>query len=162
MAMGNALVGEWPEPFAGLHLWRIRWQKDQVESFRNDQVRSAMPSCLIKYQDHLFARTDTHRTGKMGESNTHDRDLDRWEQHPFGLACLRVDKAVDVHPPITRLDSHPRTAVLAHPNPPEQGLETNTMFVKGPQFNLCVRVGKLSLDYLFRKGFFSPRMANSA
>jgi hypothetical protein len=47
----HAFIGQGPEPFAGLQFGRVVWQKDQMESFRDDQLGAAMPTRPIKHED---------------------------------------------------------------------------------------------------------------
>ena len=71
-----------------------------------------------------------------------------WSDHGW-----RMDKAVDVHPLVTRgdLGSHGRS--LQGPDPPDDGLEADAMLIHGPEFYRDLRILLLDQSYLQRQVF---------
>ena len=67
-------------------------------------------------------------------------DVDRGHQEPTGLAALRMDKAVDVHPLIALSNHSSDWSSLWGPNSPQDGFETDAMFIHGPRFNQRFRI----------------------
>ena len=55
--IGNAFVRERPQAFARLLFRRIGWQEEQMDALGNHEVRTGMPACLIKHQQHPLGGT---------------------------------------------------------------------------------------------------------
>jgi hypothetical protein len=45
------LIGERPEPFSRLEFGRMRWQKEQMQSFGKLKLRAFVPAFLIYNQE---------------------------------------------------------------------------------------------------------------
>src|SRR2546429_5975020 len=153
VAIGDAFVGQGPESLTWLQLWRIRRQKDEMEPFWDDQLRTAMPACSIQHQDNMLARTGTDTACKLLQGQIHHGNIDPRKEQPDGSPRLRMHKAIDVHPLVARLHDHPRTHALLHPDATQQGFETDAMLIKGPEFDACLGMLPLDLGSLAGKFF---------
>lgn len=52
--IGKRLIGEWPQTLRGLEFWRMGWQKEQMEPFRNLKLGTLVPACLIDDQKNVL------------------------------------------------------------------------------------------------------------
>ncbi len=112
-----------------------------------------MPARPIQHQRNLFVRTRSDTSGKVLQGQGHHGDVDPRQEQPDGPSRLWMHKAVDVHPLIPCLHDNPRARAFPHPDPPEQGLETDAMLIEGPKFDAGGRVVLLDLGYLEREFF---------
>jgi len=49
-AIGDTLVGEWPQALTGLQFRGVGWQIEQVDALGHHELLAAMPACLIENQ----------------------------------------------------------------------------------------------------------------
>jgi hypothetical protein len=63
--IGDGLVGQGPQALAGLQFWGIGWQKEQVQSFRHDQLLAGVPPGTIQHQEDMLGWTSSDRLGKV-------------------------------------------------------------------------------------------------
>src|SRR5437667_11216723 len=89
-AIGQRLVGKWPEPLGGLHLWRIGWQEHHLDALRQRQLSTAMPARPIKDQHDLFVRPCSHFLRKRSQGAGEDLNSDRRQQQPARAPALRM------------------------------------------------------------------------
>src|SRR3954467_12347915 len=50
----DGLVGQRPQAFGGLDLWRIRRQEHQFNALRNHQIRGDVPARAVEHQDDVL------------------------------------------------------------------------------------------------------------
>lgn len=124
-----------------------------MESFGKHEVGTAMPPCSIQHQRNLFVRTSSNTSRKVLQGQGHHWDVDPRQEQPDGPSRLWMHKAVDVHPLRACLHDDPRTRAFPHPDPPEQGFETDAMLIEGPEFDTGGRMVLLDRGYLERKFF---------
>jgi hypothetical protein len=130
----------------GLQFGRVRRQKDEMQSFWKDELRTAMPPCPIKHNHKLFGRTSADAFGKVLQGQVHHLDIDPWQEQPNGVSRLRMHEAAHVHPLIACLHDDTRTRSFSHPDAAEQRLEANAMLIEGPEFDTGLRMGLLDLS----------------
>ena len=65
--IGQRLIGEWPQAFGWLHLWRIGWQKHQMDPFRNNELGAGVPPSPVQEQHHAFVWPDSCFVSKDGQ-----------------------------------------------------------------------------------------------
>ena len=85
-AIGDALVGEWPQAFTGLQFRRIGGQEEQVDTLGHDQLGAAMPTRLIEHQQHALARSCADCLGEVRQRDRKDWRRHTGQQVPLGLA----------------------------------------------------------------------------
>lgn len=152
-SIGKRLIGEGPQPLRRLKFWRMGWQKEQMESFRNLKLGTCVPACPIHDQKNvlvwphlLFLREGRQRERKSG-------DRDGGHEEPTGRATLWLYKAIEIHPAIARSHHRPNSAPFASPDATQDGFETDTVFVLTPQFNPGFWISLAQLLDLLRQFF---------
>jgi hypothetical protein len=64
-----------------------------------------------------------------------------------------MDKGVDIEPLVAMLHYRRWTLPVEHPDPTKDGLESNAVLIKGPQFDRRLRCGLLHLLERLREFF---------
>jgi hypothetical protein len=67
-SIGERLVGERPEAFCGLQLWRMRGQEEQMQPLRDHQASAFVPTGLIEHQSNVFLWPCSSLFGKGRQS----------------------------------------------------------------------------------------------
>ena len=67
----DALAEEWPEVFGGLDLRRVRWLKNEVDSFGNDELPGGVARRLVQQDDDALLLVSTDLLGKAFEGDVH-------------------------------------------------------------------------------------------
>ena len=73
------------------------------------KLPAAMPTRLIKYQQHALGRACADRLGEEGKRDGKELCRHAGNQIPLGVASARLHKRVDVEPLVALLNSHART-----------------------------------------------------
>lgn len=76
MPIGEGLVGQRPQPLAGLKFGRVGRQEEQVQSFRHIQLLAGVPPGSIQHQQNAPGGTGSHRLGKVGQSQGENLNRD--------------------------------------------------------------------------------------
>ena len=84
--IGHALIGERQQALAGLQLWSVGRQKQQVDALRNYELMTAMPARLVEHQQHALRRSCADRQGEEGKRNGEDLCRHTGQQIPLALA----------------------------------------------------------------------------
>jgi hypothetical protein len=152
-AIGQRLVRKRPQPLGRLHLWRIGWQEQQVDTLWELELSTAVPPCPIQNQHDLFVWSCSHLVGKSGQGAGEHLNIHAGQQQPTGLPTLRMDKGKDLHPFIALGHWGFHRCSLCGPDPSQDGLETDTVLVHRPELNLRLGVLLLHKGYLLRNFF---------
>ena len=149
VTIGDGLIGERPQSFAGLQFWRVGRQKDKMDASWDNDFPTFEPARSIEYQDDVPIRTSANRLRELGESNAEDLDVYRREQEPLTLPQFGMHEPVHVEPFIPVLYPNNRAMPSERPDAPDDGLEAHAMLVHSPQLYLGSRMGLLNLLDLF-------------
>src|SRR3954453_10848888 len=155
----EVLVGEWliqdgPEVLGGLKLGRVWGQVDEVDGpdpIRHDQVRFGVPAGVVELQhdDPLASRPGLAR--KQRQQRGKERLRDAVRDVPEGLARGRLHEGGDVEPLVAVVAQCDGPLPLGRPDPAQDRLQPNAVFVGGPDLNRRVRVlGPLLSDGLLQ------------
>lgn len=151
--IGKRLIGERPEALSGLQLGRVGWQKEQVKSFRNHQIRTFVPTSLIEHQENVLVWPNLLFLCEGGQRDGEGCGVDGGQEQPTRLSAFRLHKPVQMHPliPLTDHRSHP--APCARPHATQDGLESNAVFILAPEFNTSVGIRLVQLFHLLGEVF---------
>lgn len=133
--IGQWLVGQRPQMLCRLNFRRVRGQEHQLYAFRNLQVIGDMPSCAIKDQDNMLARTSADLTGKGCENGTEQCRVDAVHDIPHHLAGRRTDKAVHMKPLEPMVAMGDGTAAARGPDRPKDRLQSDSVLIERPDFD---------------------------
>ena len=124
-----------------------------MQPFRNDQLSTLVPACLIEDQQQVFLRSDSLFVSEHSERERKGCGMNRWHEQPTGLAALGLHKPREIHPLIARSDDGSQAGSLARPDAAEDRFEPDAVFILTPQLNagLGIRLAEL-LDF-FREFF---------
>jgi hypothetical protein len=148
--IGERLIGERPQTFGWLQLRRMRWQKEQMQSFGNHKITAFVPACLIENEKDVLVWPSPLLLDEGSKSKRKGRCVDGRHEQPGSLSALWLHKTVEVHPLIARSDQRPDPASFPRPGATQDRFEANAMFILTPQFNLSVWIRlMLFLDLLW-------------
>ena len=82
----NRLVGQRPQAFGGLDLWRVRWQEHQFNAFRNHQILGDMPARAVEHQDDVLVGTGADLGGERRQERAEQGGVDAVGDEPHDLA----------------------------------------------------------------------------
>jgi hypothetical protein len=128
-AIGNALVGERPQPLAGLQLGRIGWQEEQLNTIGDHKVGTGMPTRLIEHQQYPLGGTCSDRTSKVRQGNREHLGIHGGQQEPLGRTRSRMDETVDVEPLEAMLYRDTRPRAFAYPDTTHDRFEADPMLI---------------------------------
>jgi hypothetical protein len=119
-----------------------------VDVVRDPQALGAVPACTIQYQHDLLLGSGSHLPGKGSQLGLEHRDVHAGGQMKDGPAWGGMDKAYHVAPFIAMLHGGTQTLAVATPDLVQDRLESNAMFVDGPQLDagLWERWGDLAQE----------------
>ncbi len=100
----------------------MRWQKEQMEPLGNTQGSALVPACLIHDQDKGFVRPNPLFLSEDCQCQGKGFRIDGGQKEPTGLAALRLDKAVQIHPLIARSNHCPNLSAFLGPHAAQDGL----------------------------------------
>jgi hypothetical protein len=147
-------IAQSPQPFRWLHLRRICWLKYHMHALRYHHGIAAVPAGLIDHQHDLLALSRPDCRSKLGQHQRPHCHRDPWQQQPEALPTVRTHKPVQIGPFVARLNRHKRTLPFLAPDPPQDRLEADAMFILAPDFHTGVRMLGLDLGDGLRKRFF--------
>lgn len=132
--IGNALIGQRPEPLGGLEFWGIRRKKAEANTLRHDDLRTGVPAGIVDNDDDGFVRPRARVTGEGVEDLLKQGNIDAVGHPPFDAASCGLHEAVEIYPLIfVRADSDRSLSALG-PYSAQNGFETETVFVERPDF----------------------------
>jgi hypothetical protein len=73
--------------------------------------------------------------GEFLEGQRHHFRRNRWQNQPERLPIGRANEAVQIEPFVPRVDPEDGCLVWPDPDAPDDRLESQSMFVKGPYLN---------------------------
>lgn len=112
MAVVEGRVGEWPEVFGWLELWRVGRQEQQVDVVRHTQPLRGVPPRAIQDEHNLLAGTCSRLAGKGGELGFEERNAHARGQMEERSARRGMHKADEIAPGIAVV--HGRNRSLAN------------------------------------------------
>ncbi len=71
-AICERLIREWPQAFGRLQLWRIGWEKHEMDPLGNSELGAGVPPSPVQEQHHAFVWPNTHFLGKEGQGLRED------------------------------------------------------------------------------------------
>ena len=92
----NGLVGQRPQTFGGLDLWRIRRQENQFNALRNLQILGDVPARAVEHQDDVLVGTGADLGGERRQQRPEQRGVDAVGDEPHDLAGGWSDEAVQI------------------------------------------------------------------
>lgn len=108
---------------------------------RHPQPQTGMPVGTVEDQDNLFARTGPHCLSKRGQFCFKERNRDRGSQVEDGTSRGGLDKAHQIAPRKAVLHRRDGTLAVETPDFVQDGLQSDAMFVDGPELDLGLGEG---------------------
>ena len=132
-------VGQGPGMLGGLELGRIRRQEQQMQMLRHRSRRYRAPAGAIEHQHDLFAWAAPTWRANAANSTSKSGILTSW---PGGRRCARRRDGQSRRDSARRSGAGPwrRDAAQSGPDAAQDRLESDTMFVGGPEFDPRLRV----------------------
>jgi len=135
-------IGQRPEMLSRLQFGGIGRQKEQMPMVGHAQLDAGVPAGPIEDEHDLFSGTGPDLARERGQVHLKDRDTEGgWQMGQMKDRPTRggMDKADEVAPGEAVLHSGSGALPDWRPDPPEQRLQTDPMFVGGPQLDLGSR-----------------------
>ena len=157
--IGNTFIRERPQALAGLEFWGVGRQVEQVDALRHHEFAAALPTRLIKDQQHALGRACADRLSEESKRDGEEFCRHAGKQIPLALAGPRLHKRVDVKPLVALLDGHARTRAFTHPDAAQDRFEADAMLIGGPQLHIGLGMSLLQRFQLLRKLFLKASCA---
>jgi len=141
----DGLVGQRPQAFGGLDLWRIRRQEHQFNALRNHQIRGDVPARAVEHQDDVLVGTGADLGGERRQQRAEQRGIDAVSDEPHDLARGGPDEAVQIEPLIAVMAAGGRTAAARRPDLAQDRLQAEAMFIERPNLDRNRRFAALEL-----------------
>jgi hypothetical protein len=114
---------------------------------------------LIHHGQDLLGRARTHVASEVRECQAEERGIDARQQQPGGLAPLGMDEGVEGGPGITVVRWCDGALPPGSPDPAQDRLETETVFILGPQLDGCLGGGLTERPQAARQVFLNAAWA---
>lgn len=124
-----------------------------MESFRNAERLTGMPSSPVEHQQDLFLFTGSYGLSEVLQGQCKDLHVDGGQEQPLRLSGGWVDKGIDVEPLVALLNDSRWTLAVEHPDPTEDGLESDAMLIGAPEFDRSLWSSLLHLVESFGEFF---------
>jgi len=85
MSVDQWFIGQWPQVLGRLQLGRIGRQEKQMESFRNGEGFTGMPSGAVEHQHNLLLLTRSYGVREMLQGQGKDFGIDSGKEQPLGV-----------------------------------------------------------------------------
>lgn len=139
-AIGDGLVGEWPEAFGGLQLGAVGRQVFDVDAAGNLELLGAVPAGVVDGEDDDAVLSGADRLGEQAQAFVHHLGIDRIGQQPLDLAGLGLDVGVEIEPLIAGTGTGLGALSLGRPDPPDDRFQAEAMLVERPGLDRLVGV----------------------
>ena len=146
-----------PQVFDGVQFGRVRWQADQRDVGRADQVVGAMVSRTIPDEHRLHVRLQRPR--QLGEKEVHDARVQTRRDQSLGLARLGAHGSQHVDEPVLMLADGTRSRTGASPDASQRPLLAEPRFVFVEDLQPAVWVLQLNLGETFAELFLNSSCA---
>lgn len=143
--IGQDFVDGLPEVFGRLKFGAVGRLKDEMDSLRDINLLTGMPTCLVKNENDLLTSTSPGRFSKERESQAESDHIDGWDQVQLCASCLGVDESVDIQPQITSTLNEDRALTDRRPDSAHDGFGANTVLILSPKFDLILWMSLLDL-----------------
>ena len=141
----DRLVGQRPQAFGGLDLWRVRGQEHQFNALRNLQILGDMPARAVEHHDDVPVGTGADLGGERRQERAEQGGVDAVGDEPHDLAGGGPDEAVQIEPLVAVMTAGGRTAAAWRPNLAQDRFQAEAVFIERPDFDRDRRVGALEL-----------------
>jgi hypothetical protein len=141
MPVDEHVVGEGPEMFSGLQLWRIRWQEEQVDVLGHLEPLAGVPARTIQDQDDLLAGAGADRRGEGDQLDCEERDADRGGEMEARAARGGLHETHEGAPGEAVAHHGDGALPFGSPDPPQEWLQADAVFVGRPEFDGRLREG---------------------
>jgi len=131
----DGLVGQRPQAFGGLDLWRIRRQEHQFNALRNLQIPGDVPARAVEHQDDALVGTGADLGGERRQERAEQRGVDAVGDEPDDLAGGRPDEAVQIEPLVAVVAAGGRTATARRPDSAQDRLQSEAVLVERPDLD---------------------------
>jgi hypothetical protein len=135
MPIDERRVGERPEVFGGLQLGGVGWEEVEIDVVGHAQAQTGVPPRPIEDQDDLFVGTGSRLASEGGELRLEEGNIHARRQMEQRLARRRVNEPDKIAPFIAVLNWRHRPLSLGRPDPPQDRLEPDAVFVDRPHFD---------------------------
>ena len=139
----DGLVGQRPQAFGRLDLWRVRWQEHQFNALRNHQIPGDMPARTIKHQDDVLVGTGADLGGERRQERAEQGCVDAVGDEPHDLARGGSDEAVQIKPLVAVMAPGDGAAATRRPDLARDRLQAEAVFIERPDFDRNRRFGTL-------------------
>lgn len=133
VVISDGFVSQRPETFSRLDFRRRGRQKHEFHTFGNLQLAGDMPAGLIEDEDDVLAGCDL--PGKGRQDRAESRGVDGVGNEPDHRSRRRSDEAVKIKPRVAVMALGNRAAAARCPDPAQDRLQADPVFVKRPDFN---------------------------
>src|SRR5438552_1865920 len=125
-------VGELPQMFSRLKLWRVGRQKTQGDSRRALDFGADVVGSVVQQNENLVHGAGLNKISEFLQSHVKSHKLNTWHQEIEGAPGGRMGKGVDIQPFVARPNRDNRPLPARCPDAPQERLKTNTMLVSNP------------------------------
>src|SRR3954467_5193989 len=139
----DGLVGQRPQAFGGLNLWRVRGQEHQFNALRNHQIPGDMPARTIKHQDDVLVGTGADLGGERRQERAEQGGVDAVGDEPHDLARGWSDEAVQIKPLVAVMAPGNGTAATRRPDLAQDRFQAEAVFIERPDLDRNRRFGTL-------------------
>src|SRR5689334_23168344 len=145
MSVDQRFIAQRPQMLGWLQLGRIRRQKEQVQTLRNGESLAGMPSGAVEHKQDLFLFAGSDGLSEVLQGERKDLHVHGGQEQPLRVSGGGVHKRIDVEPLVAMLNNSCWTLTVEHPDPTEDGLESDAMLISGPEFDRGLWSGLLHL-----------------
>jgi hypothetical protein len=139
----DGLVGQRPQAFGGLDLWRVRWQEHQFNALRNHQIPGDMPARAVEHQDDVLVGTGADLGGERRQERAEQGGVDAVGDEPHDLARGGPDEAVQIKPLVAVMATGDGAAATRRPDLAQDRLQAEAVFIERPDLDRNRRFGTL-------------------
>lgn len=159
MAGGHAVVGEGPEALGRLQLRAVGRQEFQVDTRGYGHLIGNVVTGLIHHEHDLLGRARTPVASDVRECDAEERGIGPGQEQPGRLAPLGMDEGVEGGPGVTVVRRCAGALPPGSPDPAQDWLETETVFILGPQLDGCLGGGLTERPPAARQVFLNAAWA---
>src|SRR3954447_19636055 len=135
----DGFVGQRPQAFGRLDLWRVWRQEHQLNALRNLQIPGDVPARAVEHQDDVLVGTGADLGGKRRQERTEQRGVDTVGDEPHELARgwpdEAIKEAIKIEPLVAVMAAGGRTATARCPDLAQDRFQSEALFVERPDFD---------------------------
>src|SRR6266702_1071362 len=114
-----------------------------MDALRKRHLWALMPTSTIQNEHYALLFASTLLMRPVAQGNVEGLDIDSRHEQPGRASTFRLHKSIHIRPLVPLVNNGYCRLPFAHPDAPQDRLESDPMFIKRPAFYLGLGIGLL-------------------